>query len=116
MVLKGVKEQEALSERGDPLRQEGMKMLELICEIRKQVQAAKTRSKSGRCKFNEDQKIRILIFCEDMLDRGFQEHDAAEILGMHVSTIQGWRKKERARTEENLREGEIFLIRRVMAS
>ena len=90
--------------------------MSLITEIRREVQAAKTRSKSGRCKFNEDQKIRILIFCEDLLDRGFQEHDAAEILGMNVATIQGWRKKERARTTENLRGGEIFLIRRVVAS
>lgn len=73
-------------------------MFDSICEIRKLVQAAKTRSKSGRCRFTEDQRLEILLITEELIDRGFQENDAAEILGVNLSTISGWRKKETART------------------
>ena len=71
--------------------------MKLITEIRRQVQAAKTRSKSGRCTFSEDQKARIISFCEDLMNMGFQEYDAAQILGMHVSTIKGWNAKKTVR-------------------
>tara|TARA_X000000950_G_scaffold167249_1_gene204246 strand:+ start:15623 stop:15793 length:171 start_codon:yes stop_codon:yes gene_type:complete len=42
--------------------------------------------------------LEILLITEELIDRGFQENDAAEILGVNLSTISGWRKKETART------------------
>ena len=74
-------------------------MFELICEIRKLVQAAKTRSRSGRCAFTEDQRLRILLLASELEDRGFQPHDASEMLGMQVSTLKKWQKEEKMRTE-----------------
>ena len=72
--------------------------LDLIVEVRRLVQAAKTRSKSGRCRYSDDLKLRILIFTEDLISQGFQDFDASEILGVQLSTLRNWMKEERSRS------------------
>lgn len=72
--------------------------LDLIVEVRRLVQAAKTRSKSGRCRYSDDLKLRILIFTEDLINQGFQDFDASEILGVQLSTLRNWMKEERSRS------------------
>ena len=68
-------------------------MFELICEVRTLVRDAKARSKSGRCSFSTEQKIKILLFAKAVEDQGLQIHDAATILGMKVSTLQHWMER-----------------------
>ena len=65
-------------------------MINLVCEIRKLVRDAKVRSKSGRCQFTEEQKIKILLFCDVIFDNGLTTHDVASILGMKRSTLENW--------------------------
>ena len=65
-------------------------MIDLICEIRKLVRDAKVRSKSGRCRYTEEQKIKILLFCDVILENDLTTHDVASILGMNRSTLENW--------------------------
>ena len=65
-------------------------MFDLVCEIRELVRDAKSRSRSGRCTFSDEQRLRIMLFTEKVVDRGLQVNDAAEILGMNKSTLQHW--------------------------
>lgn len=65
-------------------------MISLICEIRKLVRDAKVRSKSGRCKYTEEQKIKILLFADEIKREGLTTHDAASILGMNRATLESW--------------------------
>lgn len=65
-------------------------MISLVCEIRKLVRDAKVRSKSGRCSFTDEHKIKILMFCDVIFDNGLTTHDAASILGMNRATLENW--------------------------
>ena len=67
-------------------------MFDLICEIRTLVRDAKMRSKSGRCSYTDEQKIKILIFTDEVLSRGLTVSDAAKILAMNYATLQAWLK------------------------
>ena len=86
-------------------------MFDLVCEIRELVRDAKARSKSGRCRFTEDQKMRIMLFTEEVVDRGLQVHDAAEILGMHKSTLQRWMDWAWGVTERQVRLNNVVVLR-----
>ena len=67
-------------------------MLNLIVEIRKLKRDAMMRSKSGRATYSEEQKIKVLIFTDEVLREGLTLHDAASILGLPIATLKNWLK------------------------
>ena len=65
-------------------------MIDLIYEIRKLVRDAKVRSKSGRCHFSDEQKVKIKMFTKEVMNNGLTLSDAAQILNIQRSTLSGW--------------------------
>ena len=65
-------------------------MLNLIVEIRKLKRDALMRSRSGRASYTEEQKIKVLLFIDEIVQKGLTLHDAASILGLPVATLKNW--------------------------